>query len=72
MDIERLYGYSIQDWATGIVLADSVEEAREKVKLAYKAHVTELNPETEWIEVWKLDDNSWFEGHPDVLEVMDY
>lgn len=30
MDIKRLYGYSVQDLATGIVLADSVEEATVK------------------------------------------
>lgn len=49
MDIKRLYGYSVQDLATGIVLADSVEEAREKVKAAYKAHVTEFNPDMEML-----------------------
>lgn len=72
MDIKRLYGYSVQDLATGIVLADSVEEAREKVKAAYKAHCNGFNVETDWVEVWKLDENSWFEDHPEVLEVMDY
>ena len=72
MNIKRLYGYSVQDLATGIVFADSTEEAREKVKAAYKAHCNEFNPETDWVEVWKMDENSWFEDHPDVLEVLDF
>ena len=72
MDIKRLYGYSVYSLATGIVLADSIEEAREKVKAAYKTHCNEFNPETEWITTWKLDENSCFEDHPDVLEVVDF
>ena len=72
MDINRMYGYSVKDLATGIVLADSVEDAREKVKAAYKTHCNEFNPETDWVEVWKMDENSWFEDHPDVLEVLDF
>lgn len=32
MNIKRLYGYSIQDLATGIVLADNVEEAKRESK----------------------------------------
>lgn len=72
MDIKRLYGYSVQDLATGIVLADSVEEAREKVKAAYKAHSNEFNIETDWVAIWKLDENSWFKDRPDVLEIMDH
>ena len=72
MNIKRLYGYSVQDLATGIVFANSTEEAREKVKAAYKAHCNEFNPETDWVEVWKMDENSWFEDHPDVLEVLDF
>ena len=72
MDINRMYGYSVKDLATGIVLADSVEDAREKVKAAYKTHYNEFNPETDLVEVWKMDENSWFEDHPDVLEVLDF
>lgn len=72
MNVKRLYGYSVKDLATAIVIADSVEEAREKVKTAYNAHSNEFNAKTDWIEIWKLDENSWFEDHPDVLEVLDY
>ncbi len=63
MDIKRLYGYSVQELVIGIVLADSVEEAREKVKAAYKGL-----SDTECIEIWKLDENLW---SPDVIEIMD-
>lgn len=38
MGVKNLYGYTVDALATGIVRADSIEDAREKVKVAYKAH----------------------------------
>lgn len=36
MGVRNLYGYTIDELATGIVRADSIEDAREKVKVVIK------------------------------------
>lgn len=36
--INKIYRYTIDELATGIVMADNIEDAREKVEAAYKAH----------------------------------
>ena len=72
MGVRNLYGYTIDELATGIVRADSIEDAREKVKVAYKAHSDCYDEQRDNISVWKLDENSWFEDNPDVIEIMEH
>ena len=71
MGIKNLYGYAVDKLATGIVRADSIEDARKKVKVAYKAHSYCFDEQRDNISVWKLDENSWFEDNPDVIEIME-
>ena len=70
MNIKRLYGYSIQDLATGIVLADNVEEeAKQKVLKAYTEHGGYESEITEdMIEIENID-NHWFADNPDIIEL---
>lgn len=58
--------------ATGIVRADSIDDAREKVKVAYKAHSDCYDEQRDNISIWELDENSWFEDNPDVIEIMEH
>lgn len=67
---ERLYGYSI-DYSKegmGIVLADSKEDAKEKIIQSYIKHGY---PEDSFsnLEVWKISSNAWFSDSPEVLEI---
>lgn len=63
------YGY-VTDYYSGgkgIVLANSKEEARQKVMDAYLKHGYSKNELSE-LEVWKIEESP-FEDAPDVLEV---
>lgn len=47
MGVRNLYGYTIDALATGIVRADSIEDAREKLKLLIKhIAIVTMNRET--------------------------
>jgi len=72
MGVKNLYGYTVDALATGIVRADNIEDAREKVKAAYKAYSDCYDEQRDNISVWKLDENSWFADNPDVIEIMNY
>lgn len=70
MDITGLYAYRIEELAVGIVKADSYEDARAKVKVAYLKHNNEYDPERDCIELKEIVENdSWFSDNPDVVEV---
>lgn len=66
-----LYTYKIEDLAIGIVKANSEEEAKRKVYEAYSKHNDCFDTYNDEIEIWKLDEDSWFSDSPDVLEVLD-
>ena len=66
-----LYTYRIEDLAIGIVKASSEDEAKRKVRDAYSKHSDCFDPYYDEIEIWKLDEDSWFSDNPDVLEVFD-
>jgi hypothetical protein len=70
--INKIYRYTIDELATGIVMADNIEDAREKVEAAYKAHNDCYDEQRDNISIWKLDENSWFADHPDVIEIMEH
>lgn len=72
MVVKNLYGYTVDALATGIVRADNIENAREIVKAAYKAHSDCYDEQRDNISVWKLDENSWFADNPDVIEIMNH
>ena len=70
----ELYGYCIDfiSGGKGIVLAEDIKEAKQKVIKAYLKHgysVSELSN----VDVWKInrDDNNFFEDSSDVLEVWE-
>ena len=72
--INKIYRYPIDELATGIVIGDNIEDARKKVESAYKAHNDCYDEQRDniSISVWKLDENSWFADHPDVIEIMEH
>lgn len=54
----------------GVVIADSKEEAEQKVRKAYKKHDSGYSEDTQVIIKNKNDEGNWFEDAPDVLEVF--
>lgn len=65
----KLYGY-ITDYCSGgkgIVIADSEEDAKQKVKSSYLKHGYSES-ELDELQVWKVTDGL-FNDSPDVLEV---
>lgn len=72
MDITDLYAYRIEELAVGIVKAESYEDAREKVKMAYLKHNDCFDLERDFIELKEIvEDDSWFSDNPDVIEIDD-
>ena len=70
LDITNLYAYRIKELAVGIVKADSYEDAREKVKMAYLKHNDCFVSERDFIEIKEIaEDDTWFSDNPDVVEV---
>ena len=65
----KLYGYICDYWdgGKGVVIADSVEDAKEKVKSAYLKHGYSIS-DLEDLEVWKVEDGL-FDDASDVLEI---
>lgn len=74
INTNKLYGYNIGDYdgGKGIVLAESEEEAKNKVKEAYSKHGYEMS-ELNDIEVWKIQcqSNNFFDDAPEVLEICE-
>mgnify|MGYP003225678812 CR=1 FL=1 len=70
LDIINLYAYRTEELAVGIVKAESYEDAREKIKAAYLKHNDCFDLERDFIELKEIsEDDSWFNDHPDVVEV---
>lgn len=65
----KLHGYNTDFYNSGkvIAVADSKEEAKEKIINAYLKHGYSKNELSE-LEVWKIEDGP-FNGSPDVLEI---
>jgi len=64
--LKELYIYKIQNYATGVVKANSENEAIEKVSSAYSKHsICFGNDEI----IITMTDGYWFSDSPDVLEV---
>ena len=69
--MNNTYIYTLEQGGVGIVMADSKEEAKEKVREAYEKH---CDPEfCENIKVYGLSElkNRWFIDTPDVIEISD-
>lgn len=68
--MEKIYLYEILGESWGIVIADSKEQAKEKVKSAYQKHDTSYSEHTP-VHIIKATEaeNNWFSDSPDVLEV---
>lgn len=66
-----LFSYSLSDGGTGIVIADSSEEAEQKVRAAYERHGGYENGNMDGINVsvWELYQKP-FNDAPDVLEIF--
>lgn len=66
----RLWSYTLEDGGTGLVIADTVEEAEEKVRAAYSKHGGYENGKCDVkIYIWDMFKDSFFPDFPDVLEV---
>ena len=61
---KKYFAYQIEDGGCGLVTANNATEAEQKVREAYKVH-SYLSDTT---DVW-IDEPSWFEDFPDVIEV---
>lgn len=59
LDITNLYAYRIEELAVGIVKAESYEDAREKVKMAYLKHNDCFDLERDVVEIEKFDGFSY-------------
>lgn len=72
INTNKLYGYIIDYYngGKGIVLAESEEEAKSKLKEAYIKHGYEVSELSE-IKVWKVESDNFFEDAPDVLEIWE-
>lgn len=66
-----LFSYSLSDRGTGIVIADSTEEAKQKVRDAYKNHGGYENGNMNGVDIniWELYQKP-FDDAPDVLEIF--
>lgn len=71
MDLKNLYCYEIKDLAMGIVKANSKEEAKKKVYNAYSEHDEYFDPVNDNIEIFEIEEDSWFSDNPDVLEIKE-
>lgn len=66
----NMWLYEIMGESWGIVIADSKEDAEQKVREAYKKHDSNYSEDTQVIIKNKNDEGNWFEDVPDVLEVF--
>ena len=66
-----LFSYSLSDGGTGIVIADSPEEAEQKVGAAYEKHGGYENGNMDGVDIniWELYQKP-FDDVPDVLEIF--
>lgn len=71
MDVNKIWIYTVEYCGIGVVIADSEEEAKEKVIEAYLKHYTEFEPECTKIMIKNaVEDNNVFPDCYDVIEVM--
>lgn len=65
-----LWCYTLEDGGTGIVIADSPEEAETKVRAAYSKHggYENGNLDSVRISIWEIYQKH-FDDAPDVLEI---
>lgn len=65
-----LWYYTLEDGGTGIVIADSPEEAEEKVRAAYSKHggYEDGNLDSVKINIWEIYQKH-FDDAPNVLEI---
>lgn len=63
--------YTLEDGGTGIVVADTVEEAEQKVRAAYSEHggYENGNLDSIRIDIWEMYGDRYFPDHPDILEI---
>lgn len=66
--MKNLFGYALEQGGVGIVKADSLSEAKQKVVDAYSRHSGDEF--TEEVTVFELAEP--FNDAPDVIEVCDY
>lgn len=73
LETNKLYGYSIDAYngGKGIVIANSEDEARDKIISSYIKHGYNSN-EFNNLEVWKVgQENSLFSDSPEVMEIWE-
>lgn len=64
----KLFQYKLDDGGSGIVIAETMEDAEKKVIEAYKKHGGE-DDYTPTVYLWEFMDGHYFEDCPDVLEL---
>lgn len=69
MDIEKFWRYSLDCGGGGIVIADTIEEARQKIGAYYDDMGYYRFKIEKSVDIWALGDDDCYEpNHPDVID----